>query len=220
MSEPRRKQQTGESLATQPRHLELVADAALMRVAAPPRVPSLRAQPFRPGELPEILHLELSTRAANRVTALADRTAVPVELWIRVAIEAGRHAYLAAEGRGLSRAEVDIAVDRASEPSEGVAPVLGRRQLAYARKLRAGEPARGSTRDCSIFSLRVPDQLAAGWAFDAARGGLSLGEWAERHLACATETVHTWEAASAERGYSLGEWIWQCAAAAASGKIE
>src|SRR4051794_26943186 len=95
------------------RHLGLVKGDALTR-AATSDLASLAAQPFRPGEMPTPVMVQLEDMAAAIAAREASRRRLPAELWVRLAVEAGRHVRDAADAFGTTLETVEAQCDRCS----------------------------------------------------------------------------------------------------------
>jgi hypothetical protein len=192
--------------------LQLVDGEGLARSAGVARVPSLEAQPFRPGELPESVVVELSAEAAQRAEAEA-AAGVPAELWLRIATETARHVDAVAVTVRLDPTEVFVLLADAAATSDSPVPIEARRHRAYAAYLR--KPRARRRRPARLrFELALPDQMLAGWSIDAARLGETLAEYVSVRAVRAPDDAVALEAAAAERGYSLGEWIYAAVVAA------
>jgi hypothetical protein len=193
------------------RSLTVIAGGGLGRTAAAVQVPSLDAQPFRPGELPELLVLELSDEGAASAEEAAAKAGVPIELWVRVAVEVARHIRAIGESVAIAADLVAEALATAASDTsrDRVSAVDGRRQRAYAASLRGAGPRTPHRRRSRRLSLLVPDQTIAAWGMDAATAGVTLPTYVSSAVAAsATLDVIALEAASAERAMTLGEWIY------------
>jgi hypothetical protein len=199
-----------QSPSPRPRLRLLAPRAESARRAAPPL--SLAGAPYRPGELPVALALQLSEPVAQAMNASAKALRLPVELTIRAGLEAARSLrFLAELAPGLEQtlpAELD---------AEGArqAPTLtvdARQLIAYAQLLLRGEPASVTRagREGNV-ELLIPSGLARAWRLDACARGEALSGWASRLLSAAPCSATAWEAAAALRGAGLAEWIYACA---------
>jgi hypothetical protein len=181
---------------------------------APAGSPPLAARPFRPGELPRRLVVDLGDGTAARVREAADRAGVPLGLWLRIAVEAVRHLRAAASLSGLGVDALTEGLDNgAPRPAAPARPVEGSELYAYARNLERGQGG-GSTETENTIAIDVSDEIAASWA--AAAVGQSLDDWVGSMALEAPRGVVHWEAAAARAGATLGEWVYAAALRAAS----
>lgn len=191
--------------------LSLLSGDALSRPAEA-RVPSLAAQPFRPGEMPTPVVIRLSSEAFHVAIEAADAASLPVALWVRIAVECARHLEELNE-LGGSIPALHGALDELaySAPAHQVGSLRTHRQRIYAQALRRGEPSSRRAISESRLTLLLPDTSLAAWSQCAAIAGLDLDRWCDRLVHAAPERAHTWEAAAAEAGRSLGEWVYAMA---------
>lgn len=188
--------------------LRLLHGEELGRGLDPVRIPSLAAQPFRPGELPDVVQVDFPPNLAQLAQQKAAAAGIPTELWIRIAAEAERHLRTAADLLDLSGSQVADHLDAvASEPLGALAPVSAHRQRAYAKLLRSGQ-AGPTPPPRNRFTLRLPDQMLAAWTLLASRNSKSTSDFVADLLPTAPRHAVRWEAASAEGGQQLGEWIY------------
>lgn len=192
-------------------HLSLLAGDRLLHEAAALAVPSLEAQPARPGEMPECLFVVLDIAAAHKTAKEVARTGIPVPLWLRLAVEGARHVAAVAATLVINRTRLEVGLDGAAEKGAGAPELLySRRQLEYARLLRTA--AIHSGRQRALVGRRVevaaPDQILTAWALDAAGAGVGLDEVVSEYVLEAPTDIVKWEAAAAESGRGLGEWIY------------
>jgi hypothetical protein len=171
------------------------------------RVPSLESQPFRPGELPESVLIELGPMATVAEERAA-RAGIPTELWLRLGVEAVRHIDLLAELLNVERREVVAALDAGADVWSAVAPLETRRQRAYAQHLRAASPRPASRPARTPYSLAIPDMIVSAWSVAATTAGETISEYVAARVDDAPDGLARWEAAAAELGRSLGEWIY------------
>jgi hypothetical protein len=174
----------------------------------------LAAAPYRPGELPEPLTLTLNEKLVSELNAQAARRRVPVELLVRVSVEAARaleHVpYREAVGNVLDR---DASEALPLICGEGAQGALAR----YAARVRRGE-RESVTRITTSGEVQVSVTLAmaAAWRGEAIAGGEGLSNWATEMLVMAPTGAIEWEAASAAQGQSVAEWVYACALRLAS----
>jgi hypothetical protein len=191
------------------KHLSLVRrrDTAGETRSNHPRV-SLRGAPYRPGELATSLSLLLPPDAVDKANEQARIRRVPVELWIRSAVDASRTAASLSTHTGLSTAMVHLELDR---DASGFCPMLvGESELLeYRRLLLRGEPG-SITRvpPSGRVELLLPLELRISWRREAAAARLELDSWVATLLAAAPEGALSWEAAAAGSGERLAEWAY------------
>ncbi len=195
-----------------PRHLTLApplstraAPLALARAAM-----KLQGSPFRPGELPVVVALRLGAAARPRCEDAARGAGVPVALWLRAAIDAGR-LLAALQCAGWAPTDAVALLDSCAEltlPVLCAAPELGR----YAQALRRGEPA-SVTRVSpdGVVEVMVPEELRVAWLREATDAALSLEDWSLRMVSVAPSEPLAWEAAAASAGARVLEWGYACA---------
>ena len=189
--------------------LSLVEGGALARPAKN-RVPSLASQPFRPGELPAIVPIEVDSAVRSTAAQAAVARRLPIELWIRLAVDGWRHANYAAAATDVSLDQLaDWCDQRAAGADQPPLVVTGRLHQAYARLIDEGDATATPRRATSRIHLLLPDVVLSGWSVGAAAAGVDLSTYVSRALEQAPDGVASWEAAAAARGLSLGEWIWQ-----------
>jgi hypothetical protein len=168
---------------------------------------SLRTQPQRPGELAELVALELDAAEDRRIRHESARAALPVELALYIAVEAERALDDAIDALALPRAELidflDDAADAAAQ--RGVRHVLVRPLSEYAAALVRGLP--NAEVDRAPLRARVPHRVAAVWAHAATAAGVPLDRWLADTVGRASINRTPWEAAAARAGRTLGEWV-------------
>ncbi len=189
-------------------HLASVAQAPARALAPESVALSLRRSPFRPGELPVRLAVDLEpdTRASAIERALA--AGVPVSLWIRVSVEASRVASAIGQIDGVTAAAVLMAIEdvRRADEDPAALDVHARRLRAYARAL-GHQPDRATPPDGAV-SVLLPDEMAACWRTSAAARGTDVSAWASQRLVEASADAVAWERAAALRCLSLAEWCY------------
>jgi hypothetical protein len=187
--------------------LRLVEDEAPQRsgLAQAPWPIDLRSAPYRPGELPESLRLDLDPGPAERAARLAGAEGLPVALWLRVSIEAGRARDGLAERTGLPAQEIEELLS-ASAGSSG--PVAGISASArYGAAILAGRAGGAWERDAWIEVL-IPSEMVLSWRMAAAGAGSTLDQWAGAMVSLAPEGVGRLEAEAATAGESLAAWCY------------
>lgn len=189
-------------------HLELVAapsETMRSRLEAPRSRIRLRGSPFRPGELPSPLALRLSEAHASAADSGARERQVPVELWLRAALDGALSLDRLAAHAPRERIERELdAHARAGLTVAGLHPRLA----AYARLLRRGEPGSATPSRGGVVELLLPAETALCWTRAAASCGTDLERWAAGMLERAPADALTWEAAAAEAGAGLREWAY------------
>jgi hypothetical protein len=181
------------------------------------RLPTLSAQPFRPGELPTPVVIRLAPGALRALQAGARAARVPAPLWSRCAVDAARLLEETAKLLALTRLELIAELDRRAERiASPVTPAAASKQIAYARALRRGEAPVSATPLFGSLTVLLPDTIRTAWACAASRTGMSMDHWIETELASAPRQAHLWEAASAEAGQTLAEWVYALALALAT----
>jgi hypothetical protein len=195
-------------------HLTVLAGGADDTVDAGALIPALQSRPFRPGELPTFVALDLGS-AAESAHVAARRQGVPVELFARLIIEAVRHLR-ALEGLLGHTTSLSDALDMAAGAAPTTVEVVEGRELrAYAAALlRGGAAGRvTSATTGSTVEVSVTQEMATAWAAAAAGEGRTVSGWAAAHIVAAPAGAVAWEAAAARAGRTLGEWIYEEAAA-------
>jgi hypothetical protein len=162
-----------------------------------------RAQ--RPGELADLLVLELDERTLEHAGALASAAALPVPLMVVIAAESERALREAATAGELDLADLVEALDAAaaSASTSGFDPPPARRLRAYAAALRSG----GYPKPSGRAELVVPHRVLARWNLVAQGASLTLDAWLSGVVAGATPGRECWEAEAAGQGQTLAEWI-------------
>jgi predicted HicB family RNase H-like nuclease len=188
-------------------HLSLVSSIPPAPAEFLPEPLDLPRQPWRPGELCQIVDVELPTDLRARLDGAAADQCLPVAVVVLAAVEAERAIATICTTTDWTHARVVGALDAAASttPERGIDPAPARRLRAYANAIFAGlHPPTVPTP--TELAIRVPQSLAAAWALAAASETSSLGEWIVRTLEGA-ELNHTrWEAASAYAGQPLASW--------------
>jgi hypothetical protein len=164
----------------------------------------LLSAPYRPGELPESLRLDLDLDPAERAARLAGAEGLPVALWLRVAIEAGRARDGLAERTGLPAREIEelLSVGARSGPVAGISALA-----RYGAAILAGRAGGAWERDTWIEVL-IPSEMVLSWRMAAAAAGSTLDQWAGAMVSLAPEGVGRLEAEAATAGESLAAWCY------------
>jgi hypothetical protein len=188
--------------------LRVLSGEQLGRQAVSAKLPTLESQPFRPGEVPQLLVVDLDQALAERLQEEAAELGLPRELWLRVAVEVSRLLRRAAELLGVLPNEVVRHVESRSQ-----APTLTTMEAArfdaYAKQIREGARPRRPRVPVSRLSIPIPENMVTAWSIDAAAEALTLQEFVNARALEAPRAAASWEALSAERGQSLGEWIFE-----------
>ena len=191
------------------RRLRLVVSPTSAQLRAPARAP-ISVAPFRPGELPIVSWVPLSPKTRKLVKNAADAAALPVELWVRIAVEASRLVSELSELSGLAEPAVCSVLNNAAEMEwsrrERATQDLAALTLAcYADELRQTHPRVDVE---SELALRLPEEMNASWSIAAAGTRLSYASWVALRLASAPCDCVQWEIAAAQSCRSLGEWVY------------
>jgi hypothetical protein len=171
---------------------------------------TLRGAPYRPGELPTVLAVQITSELAEHTNRQARVHQVPVELWLRASIDAART--LATLQRAILL-DADTIVSELDRNAREFTPMLtGEVELLdYRRLLLFGEPASVTRVPASgRLELLLPAELVTAWRRDAAASRERLDGWVERQLRSAREEALAWEATAAACGARLAEWAYAC----------
>lgn len=186
--------------------LRLVAASDHELIAFDPPRFSLLTQPQRPGELAELIDIDVEPPVADRVYDAAKAVGLPVELALYIAVEADRALSEAVAVVGGSFDDLVTFLDNAANDGQGRGPthVFARPLVEYAVALRraVGEPGVAAP-----LRARVPHRVAASWVHAAAAAGMPFKRWLSDAVARADFGRLSWEAASARTGRSLSEWV-------------
>jgi hypothetical protein len=188
------------------RHLSLIPGEAWSAPQFAPPAVVLNERTQRPGELADVVPIELSGDLANRVNALAQRQGMPPALCVVIAVEAARALHEVATATGAAASEVADWLDVAAAiaPPAEFEPPAARPLRAYARAL---ETARYKSRSVRRLELIVPDRLRARWSLAAQNAGLTVEVWITVQLAAARPGTERWEAQAAAEARTLAEWV-------------
>ena len=167
----------------------------------------IAAAPFRPGELPIVSWVPLTTETRKLIRQAADAAGIPIELWIRIAVEASRLVAEIADLSGQTEAEASSLLSRATkDAADGPTENLAALSLArYADELRQVHP---SGELCPELALRLPEEMNGAWSRAAAQQRLSYAQWVSCRIAAAPTDCVKWEIAAARSCKSLGEWAY------------
>jgi hypothetical protein len=191
------------------RHLSLVPGRDQARDAWCPRAQlSLRGAPYRPGEMPTALSLRIGEDLARTLNEQAQSRRVPVELWIRSAVDAARAVGSLSSVAAVCPAAIVAELDQRAEEFQPI--IAGDIELLeYRRLLLRGEPGSVTRVPASgNVELLVPADLGIAWRREAAVGGADLDRWTTTLLQSAPSTALSWEAAAAGSGERLAEWVY------------
>lgn len=190
------------------RHLQLV-EPQTFGLAALSHAPSLRAPRCRPTEWPVAVVFRPSTEGLELARERALTARVPVELWVRLAIDTERLLEELVATGVASRYEFAATLDLASVPAPSTDVVAVPGPLAeYVRAIRGGDPG---TPPGDVLELLLPEDLAGRWSQAASSSGAAREEWMERHLAASSGNPVIWEIAAAEKCLTLTEWCYASA---------
>lgn len=191
------------------RRLRLVVSPTSAQLRAPARAP-ISVAPFRPGELPIVSWVPLSPETRELVKNAAYAAALPVELWVRIAVEASRLVSEISELSGLTEPAVcsllsNAAEKEASRRERSTQDLAALTLVRYAEELRQTHPRIDLD---SELALRLPEEMNAAWSRAAADTRLSYASWVALRLASAPCDCVQWEIAAAHSCRSLGEWVY------------
>jgi hypothetical protein len=188
--------------------LRVLSGDQLGREAVFASLPTLESQPFRPGEVPQLLVVDLDEPLSERLEEEAAELGLPRELWLRVAVEASRLLRHAAHLLGVEPSDVIRRVEERTQP-RNLTTMEAARYDAYAKQVREGSGSSGRRAPVSRLSIPIPESMVTAWSIDAAAETLTLEEFVNERALEAPEAAMSWEALSAERGQSLGEWMFE-----------
>jgi hypothetical protein len=183
-------------------------------------VPNLIAAPYRPGEMPTVVIIKLSETARRSLAERARSTALPAELWLRIAVETERHVRKAITATRASRDQVVAAVGEfATAVEDRPVPLHGHRHRLYAREVQQAAAQRKPHAEVSYeIALRLPEELLVAWSSEATGESRGLDEWVSDLLATSFINSWEWEVAAAGTGRSLGELIYAGALGSTTGR--
>jgi hypothetical protein len=188
--------------------LRVLSGGQLGREAVFASLPTLESQPFRPGEVPQLLVVDLDDAVSQRLEEEAADLGLPRELWLRVAVEASRLVRRAAHLLGVEAGEVMRHVEKRKQ-ALNVTTMEAARHDAYAKQIRESNGSVRRRARVSRLSLPIPESMITAWSIDAAADGLTLDEFVNARALDAPAGAISWEASSAQRGQSLGEWVFE-----------
>jgi hypothetical protein len=188
--------------------LRVLSGGQLGREAVFASLPTLESQPFRPGEVPQLLVVDLDYAVSQRLEEEAADLGLPRELWLRVAVEASRLVRRAAHLLGVEAGEVMRHVEKRKQ-ALNVTTMEAARHDAYAKQIRESKGSVRRRARVSRLSLPIPESMITAWSIDAAADGLTLDEFVNARALDAPAVAISWEASSAQRGQSLGEWVFE-----------
>jgi hypothetical protein len=188
-------------------HVSVVSSAPAPPPEFVPDPVDLARQPWRPGELCQIVDLQLPAGLRERLGRAAAEQGVPVAVVVLAAVEAERAVATVSANSGRTRAHVEAVLDHAAAatPERGVDPPAARRLRAYAHAIFAGMHAPADATPAQL-ALWVPQSLAAAWSLAAAAEASPLEQWIVGTLEHAELTRTRWEAAAAYAGRPLESW--------------
>lgn len=186
----------------------------LRLVSAPtPRVdpgrssaPGIDVAPFRPGELPLISWVPLDLKTRELIGMATTTAGIPIDLWVRIAVEASRLVEEIATLSGSLKSEVasrlDSAAQIASRPPQQTG---GHLLIRYAAELQV---ARKGQKVPNELALRLPEEMSGAWTRSAAKERIRLPTWIAQRLRSVPANCVGWEIAAASAYQSLGEWAY------------
>ena len=175
---------------------------------------SLSSSPFRPGELPTTSLLTLDAATRDRIVIGGGTSAVPAELWLRLAVESAR---LMGEIEARCRCTrlwivdaLDTTASDAPTADSGCSPsrvdTIHAGALArYADLLETPHP---TGRVLPRMPIRLPEEMASGWRRAAADAGQTLQGWIAARVFEAPARPVKWEIAAARACQTLAEWAY------------
>jgi hypothetical protein len=191
-----------------PTHLTLVPGEARAVPAFTPSPVELDQLTQRPGELADVVVVELDPLLHERLARLAAAERLPLPLFVVIAVEAARTLE---EVAGL----LDIPAEQLASLADAAATVVlevdfeprpTRALRAYARALSSGTFHAREHGNRTLTAV-VPDRLRARWSLAAQDEGQSLEAWIAARLATAQAGRGSWEAGAAFEGRTLAEWL-------------
>jgi len=167
----------------------------------------LARQPWRPGELCDVVDLHLAADLRERLELAAAAQGVPIAVVLLTAVEAERVITILTAHSGRTRREVAVLLDACADvrPERSVDPSPVRRLRAYALTILAGEH-RPTQPAPDHLAVRVPQSLAAAWSIAATNEASALEQWILSTLERAELNRTRWEAFAAYAGHSLESW--------------
>src|SRR4051812_916861 len=178
---------------------------------------SLTVHPFRPGETPALVTLQLSDRLRAVVERAGRETRLPCPLWLRIAVESARCVAEVTRITGWTAEAVKALCDRAAtgQPrTRPVTPLAAATLGAYAVLLERGASA-GSVESEGI-TVRLSDEIYGAWTTSAVRASRSLHRWVGDMVTAAPNGCVGYELAAARDSATLAEWIYAASLSAAS----
>jgi predicted HicB family RNase H-like nuclease len=189
-------------------HLTLVPGEARAVPAFTPPPIALDQLTQRPGELADLVVVELEPLLRERLATLAATERLPLPLFAVIAVEAARALDEVAELLDISADDLASLVDDAATAAQesDFEPRPTRALRAYAKALSSGA-FHGRGDGNGTLTLVVPDRLRARWSLTAQDEGQSLDAWIGARLATAQAGRGRWEARAAYEGRTLAEWL-------------
>jgi predicted transcriptional regulator len=141
------------------------------------------------------------------ISSAANAAAIPVELWVRIAVEASRLVSEIAGLLGQPEAEVRslLSCVAESDVEAGTDALAGLALVRYAEELRHEHPRCEVMRE---LPMRLPEEMNATWRRAAAQQHSTYATWIATQLAVAPGDCVEWEIAAARNCKSLGEWAY------------
>lgn len=188
-------------------HLNLVSTRPAPTSEFAPQPIDLVRQPWRPGELCDVVDLHLAKDLRKRLDGAAAEQGVPLAVVVLAAVESERVIGIAAAASGRTRGAVTALLDAAADvrPERGVDPPPVRRLRAYALAILAGTHPPTEAAPAQL-AVRVSQSLVAVWSIAATTEASSLEQWIVSTLERAELTRTRWEAVAAYAGRALESW--------------
>jgi hypothetical protein len=165
----------------------------------------LRRGPFRPGELPESLLIDLDPGTMRVAAERAGGSGLPLPLWARIAIELGRARDNLVRATSMEADEIDNLLDAAAQASPQASGLSALERYGIAvLEGGAAEPVDAS----EPLEILVPSEMALAWRQAAAGRDQSLDSWAAGAVGGARAGVEKVEARAAALGEPLVAWCY------------
>jgi hypothetical protein len=149
--------------------------------------------------------IPLSPESRDLIRTSAAGAQLPIEIWVRIAVEASRLVFEIADLSGRLEEEVQELLGHVASQNHH----LSTSHLAasglerYAEEL--GNQHEGGPLDAEL-SLRLPEEMNAAWSHAAAKARLSYSDWFSERLTATPPQCVQWEITAARNCQSLGEW--------------
>jgi hypothetical protein len=161
--------------------------------------------PFRPGELPESLLIDLDPGAMCGAAEQARASGLPLALWARIAIELGRARDALVGATSMEAEEIEDLLHAAAQAG----PQLSGLSALERYGIAVLEGGVAEAVDASApLEILVPSEMALAWRQAASGGGQSLDRWAGDAIGGARAGVEKLEARAAALGEPLIAWCY------------